>query len=173
MNRIFKVTSVFLLGVSIQAQVAMTKPQVANQIRKVEDGVDEFKKYLERRGDNARDTASNPQAQQSAQNARGRRGTSAATTDSRRAAATQGKDQLNDNLDALNRSTNRLRRKFDATDKWIETKVQVEAVVDDARKLNTTVTKGNYGSEVARIWAALRTQINELARMYNVTPLGV
>jgi hypothetical protein len=32
---------------------------------------------------------------------------------------------LDDALGDLNRSTNRLRRKFDATDKWIETKGQV------------------------------------------------
>ena len=72
----------------------------------------------------------------------------------------------------LNRSTNRLRRKFDATDKWMETKAEVEQVVDDGRRINQAVTKGNYGSEVARLWAALRTQINQLARAYSVTPLG-
>ena len=36
----------------------MTKSVVADKIRRVEDGVDEFRKNLERRGDNARDTAS-------------------------------------------------------------------------------------------------------------------
>ena len=36
------------------------------------------------------------------------------------------KDELNDALDDLCLSTNRLRRKFDPADKWIETKPQVE-----------------------------------------------
>src|SRR5262249_57134497 len=76
-------------------------------------------------------------------------------------------------LGDLNRSTNRLRRKFDATDKWIETKSQVESVVDDARKINQGVARGNYGAEAARLWAALRTGINDLARAYGVQPLAI
>ena len=41
----------------------LVKAQVANLIANVENGVDEFKKYLERRGENARSTASSSQAQ--------------------------------------------------------------------------------------------------------------
>ena len=48
----------------------------------------------------------------------------------------------------------------DATNKWIETKGQVESVVDDARKINQVVARRNYGAEAARLWAALRTGIN-------------
>ncbi len=65
------------------------------------------------------------------------------------------------------------RRKFDAADTWMETKSQVERVVDDGRRINQAVTRGNYGSEAARPWAALRTGINNLARAYGVPPLGV
>jgi hypothetical protein len=142
----------------------MTKALVADRIVKVENGVDEFRDYLERRGENAAKTSSTAPA------ARGRRGTA---TESQKAAATAKKDDLDDALGDLNRSTNRLRRKFDATDKWMETKVEVERVVDDGRKINQAVTRGSYGSEVARLWAALRTGINDLARAYGVTPLGV
>ena len=73
----------------------------------------------------------------------------------------------------LNRSTNRLRRKFDATDKWMETKIEVERVVDDGRRINQVIARGNYGSESARLWAALRNGINDLARAYGVAPLGI
>jgi hypothetical protein len=55
----------------------------------------------------------------------------------------------------------------------METKVQVEQVLDDGRRINQAVTRGNYGSEVARLWAALRNQLNDLARAYGLTPLGV
>ena len=55
----------------------------------------------------------------------------------------------------------------------METKAEVERVVDDGRKINQAVTKGKYGTDVARLWAALRTGINDLARAYGVTPLGV
>lgn len=152
----------------------LTKAHVADLIRKVEDGVDEFRDYLERRGESARTRADSAQAQGSTtEGRRSRRGGSTANTEARKDQASQSKDELDDALGDLNRSTNRLRRKFDATDKWMETKVEVEKVVDDGRRINQAVTRGNYGSEVARLWAALRTQINELARAYGVAPLGV
>jgi len=141
----------------------MTKALVADRIVKVENGVDEFRDYLERRGENAKSAPSTAPA------GRGRRGNA---TESPKAAASATKDELDDALGELNRSTNRLRRKFDATDKWMETKAEVERVVDDGRKINQAVTRGKYGTEVARLWAALRTGINDLARAYNVTPLG-
>ena len=144
----------------------MTKPQVANLIAKVENGVDEFRDYLKRRGDNARDTASTPQAQQR----RARRGT---PTEAQKANAQGKKDELDDALGDLNRSTNRLRRKFDATETWMETKVQVNQVLDDGRRINQVVARGNYGAEAARLWGVLRTGINDLARAYGLQPLAL
>jgi hypothetical protein len=141
----------------------MAKAQVANLITKVENGVDEFRDYLEKRGDNASDAKASAQAS-------GRR---KGATDSQKAKANTKKDALDDALGDLNRSTNKLRRKFDATDKWIETKSQVEKVVDDARKINQVVARGNYGADAARLWAALRTGINDLARAYGVQPLAI
>ena len=143
----------------------MAKAQEANLIAKVENGVDEFRKYLEKRGDNAREASSTAQAS-------GRRQRQGAT-ESQKAKASNKKDELDDALGDLNRSTNRLRRKFDPTDKWMETKSQVEKVVDDARKINQVVARGSYGPEAARLWAVLRTGVNDLARAYGVTPLGV
>jgi hypothetical protein len=142
----------------------MAKAQVASLITRVENGVDDFEKYLEKRGENARDANSGGQS--------GRRKGEGAT-ESQKAKAGAKKDALDEGLGDLNRSTNRLRRKFDATDKWIETKAQVETVVDDARKINQVVARGSYGADAARLWAALRTGINDLARAYGVQPLGV
>lgn len=146
------------------AQV-MPKAQVANLIVKVENGVDEFRNYLEKRGENAKDAENAAQAS-------GRRSRKGAS-ENQKAKATARKDKLDDALGDLNKSTNRLRRKFDATDKWMETKAEVQRVVDDGRTINAEVARGSYGTEVARLWAALRTGINDLARAYNVTPLGV
>jgi hypothetical protein len=139
----------------------MTKPQVANLIKNVENGVDDFRKYLEKRGENAA----------SASGSAGRRTRQA--TDSQKAAASNKKDDLDDALGDLNRSTNRLRRKFDPLDKWIETKVEVERVVDDARKINQVVARGSYGAEAARLWGVLRTGVNNLARAYGVPPMAI
>jgi hypothetical protein len=150
----------------LQAQPVIAKAQVGETIRRVEDGVDQFRDYLEKRGENAQSAASSSQAQ----TRRGRRGTA---TEEQKARASEGKDDLDDALGDLNRSTNRLRRKFDPTDTWMETKPQVERMLDDGRKINQAVARGSYGTEVARLWAALRTQMNELARMYGLAPLGV
>src|SRR6476619_2448113 len=140
------------------------KAQVANLIAKVENGVDEFRNYLEKRGDNAREASSTAQAS-------GRKKRQA--TESQKANASSKKDALDDALGDLNRSTNRLRRKFDPTDKWMETRPQVENVLDDARKINQTMVRGKYGTQAERYWGVLRSAINDLARCYNLTPLGV
>ena len=59
----------FALSLVLSAFVApvasgqvLPKAQVANLIVKVENGVDEFEKYLERRGENAKDTAAAAQS---------------------------------------------------------------------------------------------------------------
>lgn len=142
----------------------MAKAQVANLITKVENGVDDFRDYLEKRGDNAKDAAATAPA-----SGRRKRG----ATESQKATASNKKDELDDALGDLNRSTNRLRRKFDPIDKWMETKREVERVVDDARKINQVVARGSYGPDAARLWAVLRTGVNDLARAYGVPPLPI
>jgi hypothetical protein len=143
----------------------MPKAQVANLIVKVENGVDEFRKYLDRRGENARDAAATAPAS-------GRRARPA-PTENQKAKASAKKDKLDEALGDLNRSTNRLRRKFDPIDTWMETKGEVQRVVDDGRKINAEIARGSYGTEAARLWAVLRGGINDLARAYGVAPLGV
>ncbi len=154
------------LGLNAVSGQVMPKAQVADLIVKVENGVDGFQNYLEHRGDNAQTAAATPDAQS-------RRGNRGQAADSQKAAATAKKDELDNALGDLNRSTNRLRRKFDAADKWMETKSEVQRVVDDGRRINQAVTKGNYGAEAAKLWGVLRTGINDLARAYGVAPLGI
>jgi hypothetical protein len=147
------------------AQVVFTKAQVAERIRKVEDGVDEFRNWSENRAEQGKNTA---QAARSSGRARGR-----TATEPQKEVANEKKDELDNALGDLNRSTNRLRRKFDPLDKWIETRSEVESVMDDARKINQVMVRGKYGSQAERYWGVLRTAINDLARCYNLTPLGV
>ena len=54
----------------------------------------------------------------------------------------------------------------------METKVQVEQVVEDGRRINQVMVRGNYGTQAERYWGVLRKAINDLARTYGVTPLG-
>ena len=145
------------------AQTAFTKIQVGDRIRKVENGVDEFRKWAENRGEQGK-----TQAQAAKNNGRTRGRTA---TDSQKTQARNTKDDLEDALSDLNRSTNRLRRKFDPTDKWMETRPQVERVLDNARRINQVMVRGHYGSQAERYWSVLRANINDLARCYGLTPM--
>jgi hypothetical protein len=158
-----------LFAWSMFAQGAYTKAYVADRIRKVEDGVDEFRKWAEKRGEDAKSRA---ESAQSSGNTSRRARTNSSNTQARKDQAQNTKDDLDDALSDINRSTNRLRRKFDATDKWMETKVQVEQVVEDGRRINQVMVRGNYGTQAERYWGVLRSAINDLARTYGVTPLG-
>jgi predicted RNase H-like nuclease (RuvC/YqgF family) len=163
--RVLAVPGALVLTMSAtSAQVVVPKPRIASLIVNVENGVDQFRKWADNRADRAKDNA-----EKAPKGGQARRG--ATETQKDRAKAT--KDELDDTLDELNRSTNRLRRKFDATDAWIETKVEVERVVDDARKINQALTRGKYGTEADRLWAVLRSAINDLAVPYGVARLGV
>jgi hypothetical protein len=146
------------------AQAAFTKAQVGDRIRKVEDGVDEFRKWAENRGEQGK-----TQAQAARNSGRGRGRTA---TESQKAQAANTKDDLEDALSDLNRSTNRLRRKFNPTDKWMETRPQVEHMLDDGRRINQALVRGHYGSQAERYWSVLRANMNDLARCYGLTPMG-
>jgi len=165
--------AVMLTAVTLYTAHAQTSPfskaQVADRIRKVEDGVDEFDKYLENRGDDAKSRADS--AQSSGATTRRQRSDST-NTQARGDQAKQTKDDLENAMDDLNRTTNRLRRKFDPTANYLETKAQMEQVMDSGRRVNQVMVKGNYGTQAQRYWAALRANINDLARCYNITPMG-
>lgn len=154
---------VCLCGPFLIAQ--LPKLAIGEKIRKVEDGVDEFRKWAKHRADQGKNRADNAPA-----NRRTRRGERNAS-DAQKDVAKDKKDDLDDALSDLNRSTNRLRRKFDPTDKWMETRPQVDRVMDDARKINQVMVRGKYGSQAERYWGILRNNINDLARAYGITQM--
>ena len=73
-----------------------TKTQVADRIRKVEDGVDQFRKYLENRGEDAKSRADS--AQSSGATTRRQRSNSA-NTQAQGSQAKQTKDDLENAMD--------------------------------------------------------------------------
>ena len=108
----WRMTMLAVVSLSTVAQAQtnpFTKAQVGDRIRKVEDGVDQFQKYLENRGQDAKNRADS--AQSSGATTRRQRSNSA-NTDARTNQAKQTKDDLENAMDDLNRTTNRLRRKF-------------------------------------------------------------
>src|SRR5262245_56183481 len=154
-----------------QGPGSFTKTVVADHIRKVEDGVDEFRKYLEKRGEDAQNRSQT--AQSSGTKTRRGRWASEGNTEAKKDQARRTKDELDDALGDLNRSTNRLRRKFDPSSKYMETKVQMENVMEDGRKINQIMVRGKYGTQAERLWGVLRSAINDLARCYGIAPMGV
>ena len=129
-----------------QAPGSYSKAVVGDHIKKVEDGVDEFRKYLEKRGE---DVKNNPPA------AQGRGRATPANTEARKDQANRTKDQLDDALDDLNGATNRLRRRFSPTSNYMETKSQMEDVMESARRVNQVMVKGNYGSSTRTLLVAI------------------
>jgi hypothetical protein len=162
----FSAVSLFTLAFAETSP--FSKAQVADRIRKVENGVDNFEKYLSTRGENAEDKAGSAKSSEST-----RRGQNANPENkaARKDQAGKTKDDLQNAMDDLNRTTNRLRRKFDATANYLETKVQMEQVLDSARRVNQAMTKGNNSTQAGRYWTPLRAGINDLARCYNLTPM--
>ena len=156
-----------LAVVNANGQVSpFTKAQVGSRIRKVEDGVDNFRKYLDNRSDDAKQRVDSAQDN-------GRPGPKAGPgTQTRKNQASQTQDDLDDAMDDLNRSTNRLRRQFDPTDKWMETRAQMNRVMDDARRVNQIMSRGKYGTQADRYWSVLRASINDLARCYGLNPMA-
>ena len=172
---IFSAVSFFTIAFAETAP--FNKAQVADRIRKVENGVDDFEKYLTSRGENAKDQAGSAKSSGAAKRGQGANSAKEdANKDARKDQAKdqgkQSKDDLQNAMDDLNRTTNRLRRKFDETANYLETKVQMEQVLDSARRVNQVVGKGSNDGQAQRLWTALRASINELARCYNLTPVG-
>ena len=95
MRRILTIAFVICLGVSAlaAAQLTFTKAQVGERIRKVEDGVDEFRKWSENRAEDGKDRAQ--AAKDSGRTAR------RTATESQKTVAREKKDELEDALDDL------------------------------------------------------------------------
>jgi hypothetical protein len=96
----------------VRPDESIYKGPVPDRIHRVANGVDEFQKYLNNTGEDAKNQAATTRRQSA----------NSANTGTRENQARQTKDDLEDALDDLNRSTNRLRRKFDATSNYLETK---------------------------------------------------
>src|SRR5512145_2507698 len=109
-----------------------------------------------RSGPRAERGQANAQAAKASGRTRGR-----TATEAQKEVAREKGDELDDALEDLDRSTNRLRRQFDPTDKWMETRPQVERILDDARKINQVMVRGKYGTQAERYWGVLRTAVND------------
>ena len=146
-----------------------TKGQVADRIRKVEDGVDEFEKYSRiaettpKTGRNRHRVVARQRAPAFKFSKYGGAG-EPSEGNKRRSRKRYGRFKSHHEPTSTQVRSNV---------NYLETKAQMEQVMDSARRVNQVITKGNYGTQAERYWTALRTNINDLARCYNLTPMGV
>ncbi len=120
----------------------LTKGQVGDIIRRVETRVDGF-------------TASFDDA-----------------LDRSRLDGTRREDDLNRRAQALESATDELRREFDRRDTWQENRDEVRRCLNVASDINAVIHRRRlrYGTE--RAWAALRYELNALARAYDLPAVG-
>ena len=119
-----------------------TKGDVDRIIKRVEDRSDKFKKEFDR------------------------------ALDRSRLNNTRREDQLNDYADDLEKATDELRREFDRRDAWAENKAEVRKCLEIATKLNVVMRNRRLGTKVESTWSALRYELNTLADVYNLEPVG-
>jgi dsDNA-specific endonuclease/ATPase MutS2 len=119
-----------------------TKAEVERIIKRVEDRSDKFKKEFDKALDRSRLNNSNRE------------------------------DQLNQYAKDLEKNTDELRREFDRRDAWVENKDEVKKCLSTATKINVAMRNRRLGPKVESTWAALRFELNTLAQVYNLPPVG-
>jgi hypothetical protein len=119
-----------------------TKGDVDRIIKRVEDSTDKFKKEFDKALDHSRLNGTNRE------------------------------DQLNRDAKDLEHATDDLRKQFDRTDKWIDNRDQVRACLVLASKINVAMRNRRLGPKVESRWNALRYDLNTLAGVYNLSPVG-
>lgn len=140
--------ALLFLAVNIAAQPRegrgrlYTKADVDRLIKRVETSSDKFKKEFDKALDRSR------------------------LNDTRR------EDQLNQYAKDFEHATDELRSHFDRSDKWIENKEQVRVCLSLASKINVAMRNRRLGPKVESRWVGLRYDLNTLADVYNLPPVG-
>lgn len=133
-------------GISAQPRAARgriyTKAEVESIINRVEDRSDKFKKEFDRALDRSRLNNSNRE------------------------------DQLNQYAKDLEKNTDELRHEFDRRDSWIENKDEVRKCLSSATRINVAMRNRRLGPKVESTWSALRFELNTLAQVFNLPPVG-
>lgn len=132
-----------LTGVSnAQPRVARgkvyTKAEVKRIIDNVETRVDKFKKDFDKSLDNSRLNG------------------------------TDREDYLNKRAKDLEKATDELSREFNKRDLWIENKDEVRKCLNIAQDINVAMKNRKLGGETETNWAAVRYELNTLAKIYNL-----
>jgi hypothetical protein len=88
--------------------------------------------------------------------------------DNSRADGTRREDRLNEQARELETATDELRREFDRSDSLRENRDEVQRCINIASRIDRAISRGRVGSGVQNSWRNLRSELNALARAYNV-----
>ena len=116
-----------------------TKPEVDAVIHRVENRSDEFVRMFDRALDHSR------------------------------LDGTRREDNLNEQAKRLENSLDDLRREFDRKESYVETRPEVNRTLGIAADINKTMRRRRMGGETERQWSLLRSELNTLADVYNLS----
>lgn len=80
-------------------------------------------------------------------------------------------DHLNERAKDFEKSMDKLRREFDKTESYLDTKSQMQAVLGIAREINTVMLRRSLRADVEEEWVGLRRELNVLASVYYLNGL--
>ncbi|MDQ1612887.1 MAG: hypothetical protein QOG00_2818 [Pyrinomonadaceae bacterium] len=91
--------------------------------------------------------------------------------DNSRVDGTRREDNLNQRARDFENALDLLRQEFDRTDRYQETRSQVSSVLNIAEDINRAVRNRRLRGNTERLWARVRTEMNTLASVYNLSQL--
>ncbi len=81
-------------------------------------------------------------------------------------------DRIADRAKDLENATDELRREFDFSDTKGETKVNARKVLNAAAAVNRIMNRRNFSRVAENSWVTLRAELNTLAGIYGLAPVG-
>jgi hypothetical protein len=85
---------------------------------------------------------------------------------------TEREDRLNEYARNLETALDELRREFDRKDSYAENRPEVRRCLNVATDINVAMRSRRLGGETERQWALLRSELNALAAVYGLPPVG-
>jgi hypothetical protein len=84
---------------------------------------------------------------------------------------TRREDNINEQVKQFEKTLDTLRSDFDREDRWLDTRRQVERVLDESEEVNALVRRHSLRPYLEREWALLRSDLNRLAGIYDLPRL--
>lgn len=86
---------------------------------------------------------------------------------------TRRENRLNERARDLERATDELRREFDRNDSRWENSAEIRKCLNIASDIDVAMRNRRLNRATENNWRAVRTELNALARVYNLSPTGV